>query len=63
MLIKATTIIACAICAGIGGTALWGAAQRPVQSQGTLTAMPMLLELHNLAHIENLPVRDVKDPF
>jgi hypothetical protein len=62
MLLKAT-IIACVICAGAGGTALWVEAQREVRSQETLTAMPTLIELHNAAHIENLPIQNLKDPL
>ena len=62
MLLKAG-IIACAVCAGAGGTALWVKADRPVRSPEARTTMPSFLELHNRAYLENLPVQDVKDPF
>ena len=55
-------IIACVVCVGAGGSAMW-VNERKVQSQETLKGMPTLLELHNGAHLENLPVQDVKDPF
>jgi hypothetical protein len=61
MLLKATIITVCTLCAGVGGAAFW--VQRPVQSQETLAAMPTLLELHNAAYIENLPIQDLKDPI
>jgi hypothetical protein len=61
MLLLKATIVACVVCAGVGGTALWVSA--PVRLQDMLAAMPTMFELHNRAHLENLPVQDVKDPF
>ena len=60
MLLKAG-IIGCAICAG--GTALWVKADRTVPFPEALTGMSSFLDLHDRAHLENLPVQDVKDPF
>ena len=56
-------IIACIICAGAGGTAMWITAGATVKPGGPVAAMPSLLDLHNNAHLENLPVGDVKDPL
>lgn len=57
-------IIACAVCAGAGGAAFWlqpghGSTEPPT----ALSNMPSLLELHAKAHLENLPVQEVKEPF
>jgi hypothetical protein len=59
-------IVACAICAGVGGTAFWvksggSAAVNPSVAAGSL--MPSIQELHANAHLENLPVQVVADPF
>jgi hypothetical protein len=59
-------IVACAICAGAGGTVLWvksggATAVRSPVAAGSL--MPSIQEMHINAHLENLPVLDVKDPF
>jgi hypothetical protein len=57
-------IIACAICAGAGGAAFWlqpshGSTEPPE----TLTSLPSLMELHAKAHLDMLPVQEVKEPF
>ena len=56
-------IVACVLCAGAGGTAMWITAPVQVKPGSPTAAMPSLLELHNNAHLENLPVRDVKEPY
>ncbi len=62
MLLKAT-VVACALCAGAGGTAFWVKYDRPVRSPETLISMPSFIDLHDRAYLENLPVQDIKDPL
>jgi hypothetical protein len=57
-------IIAFAICAAAAGTTLWlktgfGAKSANYDS----TSMPAIQEMHNKAHLEGLPVQEVRDPF
>jgi hypothetical protein len=59
-------LVACALCAGAGGTAFWvkssnSTAVPPAVAAGSL--MPSILEMHSKAHLEYLPTQDVKDPF
>jgi hypothetical protein len=59
-------IVACALCAGAGGTAFWvkaggSTAVQPPVAAGSL--MPSIQEMHLNAHLENLPVLVVRDPF
>ena len=59
-------IVACALCAGAGGTAFWvkssgSTAVPPPVAAGSL--MPSIQEMHINAHLENLPVQVVRDPF
>ena len=56
------TIIACAICAGAGGTALWvksGASP----SHPAATAMPSIQELNLKAGAASLPDRTFKEGY
>lgn len=53
-----------AICASIVGAAFWvksGAC--PIKSQIPQLSMPSLEDLHARAHVEKLPVQEVKEPF
>ena len=56
------TIIACAICAGAGGTALW-VKSGPSSSHAAATAMPSIQELHLKAGAANLPDRTFKEGY
>jgi hypothetical protein len=62
-------IMTCAICVGVGGTALWVKSNAPPPVEATvgngraMARMPLLQELHLKAHLDNLPVADIKDPF
>jgi hypothetical protein len=56
-------IVACVLCAGAGGTAMWVTAGVQVKPGGATVVMPSMLELHNNAHLENLPVREVKELY
>jgi hypothetical protein len=64
-MIKAA-IIACTLCAGAGGTAFWvksagsSAGQGQVISAGDLM---LIQELRSQAHMENLPVTVVPEPY
>jgi hypothetical protein len=64
-MIKAA-IIACTLCAGAGGTAFWvksaGGSAGPglVVSAGDLMSIE---ELQSKAHMENLPVTVVPEPY
>jgi hypothetical protein len=59
-------LVACAVCAGAGGTAFWvksssSTAIKPPETAGSL--MPSLQEMHSNAHLENLQVQVVHEPF
>lgn len=53
-----------AICASSVGAAFWiESGVSPARSPIPGLAMPSLQELHKQAQVENLPVREVKEPF
>jgi hypothetical protein len=53
-----------ATCASTVGAAFWiESGVHPTKSQITQLTMPSLEELHARAHVENLPVQEVKDPL
>ena len=53
-----------AICAGIVGAAFWMKSDvRPTKTPIEEMTMPSLEELHMRAHVKNLPVQEVKEPF
>jgi hypothetical protein len=53
-----------AICAGTVGAAFWiELGVRPTKTPLPELTMPSLEELHKQAHVEHLPVREVKEPF
>jgi hypothetical protein len=53
-----------AICASTVGAAYWiESGVRPAKSPIPQLTMPSLEELHARAHVENLPVQEVKEPF
>jgi len=60
-------ILGCAICAGAGGTVLWvkpGGQAKANVTAVTATVSPMSIqELHVNAHLDNLPIQVVEDPF
>jgi hypothetical protein len=52
------------ICAGSVGAAFWiESGMRLTKSPIPQLTMPSLEELHARAHVENLPVQEVKEPF
>ena len=56
------TIIACAICAGAGGTVLW-VKSGPSSSHPAATAMPSIQELNLKADAASLPDRTFKEGY
>jgi hypothetical protein len=59
-----TGIIALAICAAAAGTTFWLKTGSGAKSAGHVsTSMPAILEMHNKAHLEGLPVQEVREPF
>ena len=60
-------ILGCAICAGAGGTVVWvkaGGKDTANVTAVTATVSPMSIqELHSNAHLDNLPIQVVEDPF
>ena len=56
------TIVACAICAGAGGTALWVKSGAP-SSHAAVTAMPSIQELNLKADAASLPDRTFKEGY
>jgi hypothetical protein len=61
-------ILACAICAGAGGTVLWVKSGGNAAANATATRVPAVAtmsvqELHSNAHLDNLPIQVVEDPF
>ena len=57
-------VVLIAICASTVGAAFWiESGVNPTRSQIAELAMPSLEELHQRAQVENLPVREVKEPF
>jgi hypothetical protein len=53
-----------AICAGIVLVAFWVKSDaRPTKTPIAELTMPSLEALHARAHVENLPVQEVKEPF
>jgi hypothetical protein len=53
-----------AVCASSVGAAFWiELGVRPTNSPIPQLTMPSLGELHAQAHVENLPVQEVKEPF
>ncbi len=57
-------IIAFAICAAAAGTTFWLKTGFGAKSAGYVSAsMPAIQEMHNKAHLEGLPVQEVRDPF
>jgi len=57
-------IVFCAICVGAGGAAFWVESATPSGPQpNPAVTMPSLEELHARAHLQNLPVQEVKEPF
>jgi len=53
-----------ALCTSIVGTAFWIESDpRPTKSPIPQLSMPSREELHERAHVENLPVQEVKEPF
>jgi|SwirhisoilCB1_FD_contig_31_17168618_length_233_multi_3_in_0_out_0_1 hypothetical protein len=64
-MIKAA-IIACALCAGAGGTAFWVKSAGSSSGQGLVVSAGDLMsiqELRSKAHTENLPVTVVPEPY
>jgi len=66
-MLKASIAIALvAICVSSVGAAFWidsGGRANPTKSPVPEVTMPSLEELHARAHLENLPVQEVKEPF
>ena len=56
------TIIACAVCAGAGGSVLW-VKFGPSSSHAAVTAMPSIHELNLKADAASLPDRTFKEGF
>ena len=56
------TIIACAICAGAGGTVLWVKFD-PSSSHAAATAMPSIQDLNLKANAASLPDRTFKEGY
>jgi hypothetical protein len=53
-----------AICASTVAAAFWiQSGVRPTKSPVPGLTMPSLEELHLRAHVDNLPVQEVKEPF
>lgn len=58
------SIVLVAICASTAGAAFWiKSGVRPTKPPVLELSMPSLEELHSRAHVENLPVQEVKEPF
>lgn len=66
--------IACAVCAGAGGAALWVKVNNPPTTDGyarssdarptdARSAAPVFIDAHANAHVDNLPVGTVQAPF
>jgi hypothetical protein len=52
------------LCVGAGGAALWATSAAPSKPQPIpAVTMPSLEELHARAHLQTLPVQEVKEPF
>ena len=57
-------IIALAIGAAAAGTTFWLKTGFDAKSAGDVSAgMPTIQEMHNKAHLEGLPVQEVREPF
>jgi hypothetical protein len=57
-------IIAFAICAAAAGTTFWLETGFGAKPAGYVsTGMPTIQEMHNKAHLEGLPVQEVREPF
>ncbi len=56
-------IIVCALCAGAAGTTVWVKAERVAGSPERLHQGPSWVELHNAAHLDNLPVQQSRGSF
>jgi hypothetical protein len=53
-----------AVCASTVVTAFWIQSEmRPTKTRVRELTMPSLEELHRRAHVDNLPVQEVKEPF
>jgi len=57
-------IIALAISAAAAGTTFWLKTGFGAKSAAHVSAgMPTIQEMHNKAHLEGLPVQEVREPF
>jgi hypothetical protein len=57
-------VVTCALCAGIGGTAIWLKDVGHAENRSAeAVQMPSLAELHLRARLETLSDRTVKEPF
>jgi hypothetical protein len=60
-------ILGCALCAGAGGTVLWvkaGGNGTANVTAATAAVSPISIqELHSNAHLDNLPIQVVEDPY
>ncbi len=57
-------IIAFAICAAAAGTTFWLKTGFDAKSAKYIsTSMPAIQEMHYKAHLEGLPVQEVREPF
>ena len=60
-------ILGCAICAGAGGTVVWvksGSHATANVTAVTAAVSPMSIqELHSNAHLDNLPIQVVEEPY
>jgi len=57
-------ILACAICAGAGGAALWlHPSERFAPQAAALSGTPSIMELQANVDPQSLPVQEVREPF
>jgi hypothetical protein len=56
------SIIICAICLAAAGMVVWTKAVHPPGAPIPAGDMQSIQELHTKAHLEGLPIQEIKDP-
>ena len=63
-MLKTTSLVVCAFCAGAGGSAWWTKSDlRAHETPAAVSIMPSIEELHLKAGARSLPDQTVKEPF
>ena len=64
VMLKLVIVITCAVCAAVAGTFVWTKEDAHLRKTPARSVdMPSIQELHAKAHLEGLPVQEIKDPF